>query len=148
VGVRRPRFFPGQVLTSDDLSALVDHVESEHRRHNLALHGAGVVRGLAVEVAAGMIVVSPGVAIDPEGRLLEITEATTVGTVGTDTTGAVVLFAEERPVEPVPTPGGPEHRATETTSVVALRPAGDPVEPRAIVLARLHCGAIAGTAAS
>jgi hypothetical protein len=112
------------------------------------LHGSGVVRGLAVDVAAGVVVVAPGMAIDPKGRLLELIEPTTVGPVEPDAAGAVVLFAEEHPVDPVPTPGGLEHRAIETTSVVALRPAGDPVEPADIVLAQLHCGAITSPVAT
>ena len=44
----RPRFFAGQLLTEDDLSALTAYTTAKDRLHNRYLFGAGVVCGLWV----------------------------------------------------------------------------------------------------
>src|SRR5258707_14020623 len=44
----RPRFFPGQVLTDDDLNRLENYVVAKNRLHNRYFHGSGVVCGLEV----------------------------------------------------------------------------------------------------
>ncbi len=44
----RPRFFAGQLLTEDDLGALIDYTLAKQRLHNTHLLGAGVACGLAV----------------------------------------------------------------------------------------------------
>ena len=44
----RPRFFAGQLLTEDDLTALTDYMTAKDRLHNRHLFGAGVVCGLWV----------------------------------------------------------------------------------------------------
>jgi hypothetical protein len=153
VHVRRPRFLPGQLLTADDLNAIVDYVESERRRHNLALHGAGVVRGLEVTATPATppaLVVSPGAAIDPQGRLVTRDRPCTLQLGDGEAAGAVVILAEERLVEPVPDPDGDgvEHRAVETTAVVALRPATEPPGPADVLLARLVHGRPTETSAT
>jgi len=40
------------------------------RAHNLALHGTGVATGLSLSVSGGRVVVSPGAAVDGQGRLI------------------------------------------------------------------------------
>ena len=42
----RPRFFPGQLLTEDDLEQLVSYTMAKNRLHNRFLFGEGVVAGL------------------------------------------------------------------------------------------------------
>lgn len=71
----RPRFFAGQLLTEDDLSALIDYVVSKNRFHNSRLFGEGVVCGLLVECGPcdGQIVVDPGYALDCCGNNLVLT---------------------------------------------------------------------------
>ena len=71
----RPRFFAGQLLTEDDLSALIDYVVSKNRFHNSRLFGEGVVCGLLVECGPcdGQIVVDPGYALDCCGNDLVLT---------------------------------------------------------------------------
>src|SRR3954468_11157700 len=54
-----------------------DYHRNQMRFHLLALHGVGIVQGL--EVLASQppdmkLTIRPGVAIDPEGRLLVLTE--------------------------------------------------------------------------
>lgn len=71
----RPRFFAGQLLTEDDLGALIDYVVAKNRFHNARLFGDGVVCGLTVECGAcdGEIVVQPGHALDGCGNDLVLT---------------------------------------------------------------------------
>jgi hypothetical protein len=71
----RPRFFAGQLLTEDDLSALIDYVVGKNRFHNSRLFGEGVVCGLLVECGPcdGQIVVEPGYALDCCGNDLVLT---------------------------------------------------------------------------
>jgi hypothetical protein len=63
----RPRFFAGQLLTEDDLGALVDYVIGKQRFHNARLMGDGVVCGLEVQCGPcddSKLVVQPGYALD------------------------------------------------------------------------------------
>lgn len=63
----RPKFFAGQLLTSDDLGALTAYVTAKDRLHNRYLFGAGVVCGLWVSCdpcGGGTVTVQPGYALD------------------------------------------------------------------------------------
>jgi hypothetical protein len=64
---KRPRFFAGQLLTEDDLQAMMDYVVGKNRLHNRYLFGEGVVCGLAVTChpcGGGSVMVAPGFALD------------------------------------------------------------------------------------
>jgi hypothetical protein len=66
----RPRFFPGQVLTDDDLNRLENHVIAKNRLHNRYFHGSGVVCGLEVvcdPCKSDLVTVKPGYALAPCG---------------------------------------------------------------------------------
>jgi hypothetical protein len=72
----RPRFFAGQLLTDDDLGALLDYTVAKQRFHNARLFGAGVVCGLGVECGpcdSTQIVIEPGYALDCCGNDLVLT---------------------------------------------------------------------------
>ncbi|MFI6303117.1 hypothetical protein ACIBCH_14690 [Amycolatopsis thailandensis] len=63
----RPRFFPGQLLTEDDLTLLTDYLAGKDRLHNRTLSGPGVVCGLEVlcdSCPGGTVSVRPGHALD------------------------------------------------------------------------------------
>jgi hypothetical protein len=63
----RPLFFSGQLLTEDDLRALVDYAVGKNRLHNRMLFGEGVVCGLLVTCDpcdCGKVIVQPGYALD------------------------------------------------------------------------------------
>lgn len=63
----QPAFFAGQLLTDDDLQALVNYVVTRQRMHNRFLIGSGVACGLAVTChpcGGGSVIVQPGYAVD------------------------------------------------------------------------------------
>jgi len=67
----RPRFFPGQLLTDEDLTLLEDYVVKKNRLHNRYLHGWGVVCGLEVVCSpcdAQTVTVRSGYALSPCGN--------------------------------------------------------------------------------
>jgi hypothetical protein len=71
--LRRPSYFAGQLLTAEDLSLEQDYIREKQKRHNRTLHGFGIVSGLRVSIAAGSVVIEPGLALDCEGNELVVT---------------------------------------------------------------------------
>ncbi|MGZ4354737.1 MAG: hypothetical protein ACXVZ4_14480 [Gaiellaceae bacterium] len=78
--LERPAFFDGQRLTAADLSEASGYSVLLRRLHNRALHGWGVVLGLAVTGARGArsVQVSPGLALDCTGRELLLPASTEI----------------------------------------------------------------------
>jgi hypothetical protein len=77
----RPRFFAGQLLTEDDLSALTAYITAKDRLHNRYLFGAGVVCGLWVSCdpcGGSTVTVQPGYALDCCGNDLVLPCAATL----------------------------------------------------------------------
>ena len=77
----RPRFFAGQLLTEDDLTALTDYTTAKNRLHNRYLFGAGVVCGLWVNCdpcGGSTVTVQPGYALDCCGNDLILRCAATL----------------------------------------------------------------------
>lgn len=67
----RPRFFPGQVLTDDDLNRLEQYVIAKNKLHNRYFHGSGVVCGLEVvcdPCSTTNVTVKSGYALSPCGE--------------------------------------------------------------------------------
>src|SRR3954449_1859810 len=70
--LQRPRYFPRQLVTPAELNLGLDYVLERMRRHNLLLHGCGVVCGLKVCRARDgdgtalpwKVAIQPGHAID------------------------------------------------------------------------------------
>jgi hypothetical protein len=68
--LERPRFWSGQLLTADDFQAEQDYFRNRLRRHNILLHGWGIVCGLKLSTTSEQwkVFVEPGYAIDPRGE--------------------------------------------------------------------------------
>ena len=49
--IERPRFFPRQLVTPDDLTLGQEYLRNKIRRHNRYLHGWGVVCGTRVDAS-------------------------------------------------------------------------------------------------
>src|SRR5882724_3077499 len=66
--LKRPHFFSGKLVTTEDLELEQQYFREKLKRHNRTLHGFGIVSGLKVSVGSGQIVVEPGLALDCEGN--------------------------------------------------------------------------------
>ena len=139
--IRRPSFFLGQLLDEKTLQAEQDYHRDMQRRHNLELHGVGIVRGLGVRVEAstdaeeGRLYIEPGYAIDGCGREVVLGRAAELALPQACEKVYVSLRRWEVPCAPVSTPSGePVFSRIEEACLVALVDAV--VEP-AIALARL-----------
>jgi hypothetical protein len=77
-GEKRLRYFYGQLLTASDFQDEQQYHLQMSRRHNKLLHGPGIVIGLELNVSGGttspLVVVSPGYAIDTDGKELILVE--------------------------------------------------------------------------
>lgn len=94
----RPRFFPGQVLSSDDLNRLDRYIRGKQKLHNRQLHGWGVVNGLEVscEPCGKGVVVGAGYALSPCGEDIVVCEP-----VGVDVCKLIQdCLAAERHIQP------------------------------------------------
>jgi hypothetical protein len=71
-GLERVRYFPRQLLGADDLTAEQDYIRAKARRHNVFMHGWGVVCGCAVRPAPTkekpyQVLICPGYVLTPCG---------------------------------------------------------------------------------
>ncbi len=75
-GAKRLSYFDGQLLSAADFRDEQQYLMGRRYRHNLALHGWGVVTGMAVtvsgEASSASLVVEPGLALDRSGREIEL----------------------------------------------------------------------------
>jgi hypothetical protein len=117
----RNRYFTGKLLTPEDFDQEQSYVRTKHRRHNRLLHGVGIVRGLEVALeprAPGddpAVVVSPGVAIAPDGEELVLCERVIRDLCPGGSACHVTFALVERPVDP--TPDGESSRIEEFAEV-------------------------------
>ncbi|WP_051807428.1 hypothetical protein [Actinoplanes subtropicus] len=84
-GLTLPRFFAGQLLTEDDLTALTTYVTAKSRLHNRMLHGSGAVCGLDVvcdPCGSDTVTVKPGYALDTCGNDIVVDRAERLGVAG------------------------------------------------------------------
>ncbi len=114
----RNRYFFGKVMGVDDFSAEQDYLRDKHRRHNLLLHGVGVVWGLDVSVHTsqangGQISVTPGLAVGPDGEELLVCEPLTSALGSARSPSIVTLRRVDRPLVEVPTQDGAEASRVE-----------------------------------
>jgi hypothetical protein len=125
-GTVRPNFFPGRVLTADDLREEQEYHREKHRRHLQMLHGLGVVDGLDVDVAAdgATLSIDPGMAIDEYGREIVLDDMVVVPIPpGAPSPSCVVVRYAERLVDVVPVAdGGTEPSHIEEGCEVLLEP--------------------------
>jgi hypothetical protein len=126
----RNRFFNGKQLTADDLDQEQSYHRTKHRRHNRLLHGVGIVSGLGVGLEPGpsgddaVVLVSPGVAIAPDGEELVVCERVTRDACLDESVCYVTVALVEQPANP--TPGGEASRLLESAEVAVSEdvPAG------------------------
>jgi hypothetical protein len=98
--LERMRFFPGQLITSDDLIQEQNYQRARMRRHNRLLHGWGVVCGAWVKPKAtssddqqgnsAEVIVDPGYVLGPYGDEIVIEAPVTVDVTSEDLDGNAV----------------------------------------------------------
>lgn len=70
---KKPAYYRGQLLSEEDFRNEQRYHANARYRHNLNLHGWGIVHGLDVRHAGGNeIVVSPGFAVDGRGHEIDL----------------------------------------------------------------------------
>jgi hypothetical protein len=104
--LERVRYFPGQLLLADDLTAEQEYFLEKHRRHNRALHGAGVVSGLEVSRQKDSVVVQPGLALDCRGEEISICEPVELAFPEEGEKAYIFLSYAEKMTDPVPPAAG------------------------------------------
>ncbi|HEV7404249.1 MAG TPA: hypothetical protein VGO11_15010 [Chthoniobacteraceae bacterium] len=137
--LKRLRFFPGKLLTTEDLAAEQEYHLAKQRARNLGQFGPGVVAGLHVSTEAAGIRLSPGLAIDRRGRDVIVQESI-VGPFPPALLRAwLTISYKETPTDPIPAPtwGEVEYTRIEEGFHLAWAPLGAP-DPDAIVLAEVE----------
>ena len=71
-----PHFYHNQVLKSSTLNGYFEFMDLQTRLSRVHLVGSGIVDGLAFSVKDGALVLSPGVAINKDGWLVEVRDET------------------------------------------------------------------------
>jgi len=107
-GLKRNRFFSGRTLTAEDLQLEQQYFRDRLKRHNLALHGFGVVQGLEVTRKAGKIYLSPGLALDCAGNEIVVgskVELNLPADLNERATVFIGLSYFEKEIEPIPGSG-------------------------------------------
>lgn len=133
--------FRGLLVDETTWADAHDYHRNQMRFHLLALHGVGIVQGLDVTASQPpdmKVTVKPGLAIDPEGRLILLTEPQVVTVPAQDsiTTAFIVLEYLEKPThqQNVTEGGTPQHaRILEDCQVRASLEAS----PSGVELARI-----------
>ena len=110
--LERNRFYPGQLITAEDLAQEQLYVREKLRRHNRLLHGWGIVSGLEVESSSDCeVTISNGYAIDAYGEEIVVPETAHLdvcksGPPAEGQTGYLAIRFAEHHVRPTPTPNG------------------------------------------
>ena len=134
--LRRSRYAFGRVLGVEDFKIEQDYVREKHRRHNVHLHGVGVVDGLTVSVEGTgtrpIVTVLAGVAIGPDGEELVVCESLTVRGHSGRSPCYVTVRLVDHAVDPVA--DGVELRIEELTEVAVVAR----VPPEQLAIGRLE----------
>jgi hypothetical protein len=139
--ISRPNFYAGQILDAEILQAEQDYHREKQRRHNLALHGFGIVEGLEVRVETtadapvDRVHVDPGYAISRCGEGITLGQRVVLALPQTPQEIYVSLRHDDIPCGPVSSAAGePTFSRVEEACVLALV---DTVAEPALALAHL-----------
>jgi hypothetical protein len=102
--LKRNRFFPGRLLTTEDLELEQEYFREKLKRHNRYLHGFGIVFGLEVYRSGRDVVISPGLAIDCQGNEIVVPEPLELALPGPDFGSTLFLSIGYVEIETDPVP--------------------------------------------
>ena len=102
--LKRPNYFTGKMLTTEDFTAEQEYFLAKLHRHNRYLHGWGVVHGLDVFIRDEMVVVTKGYAIDCAGNDILLGSKIETRLPLRKKEIYVVIEYLEKPISPIPSP--------------------------------------------
>ena len=139
--MKRVHYFKEQLLTAEVFQTEQDYNLNKRRLQNRQNLGVGVVSGLHVSTQTDGIHIFPGVAIDPLGREIIVTEPQIVPYPSGHDAVSLLISYTEKPTDPAPAAGeqtnGPEYTRVEEGIVLELTPS-DTGNENAVVVARLR----------
>jgi hypothetical protein len=140
---KRLRYYNGQFLREQDFNDEQEYHLDRQRRHNRHLHFFGIAEGLTVtaEVGATSATVSPGTAIDSEGRMIVLTDSRTVQLGSLTGSVLVVISYSEQPSDPATVGDDGDTRWWEHPDIEAIAETNAPAADLHIRLARLQLAA-------
>lgn len=141
-GAKRLAYFDGQRLSAADFRDEQQYLIRQRQRHNLALHGWGVVTGMSVTVsvdgASPSVVVEPGLALDRHGREIELDASVAMQIGNPGCSQYVIVEYAERGTDPVPSPtDGTGTVASRVEEGASIRLSHEALADDGVVLARL-----------
>jgi hypothetical protein len=101
-GLKRTNFFNGRLLTAEDLQREQECQRAMLRQANRAAFGQGLVRGLNVSCSGTQVSVTPGMAVDATGRILELPDACSFDLRRVHGLWDLVIEMIDVPCDPVP----------------------------------------------
>jgi hypothetical protein len=140
--VKRLNYFNHQFLVDTDFRDEQDYHVEMRRRHNRYMHGWGVAEGLLVERnGERQILVTPGMAIDRDGREMILLEARALNVAPLERAGhvyAVVSYREEGAGQQ--SDGGqlPNYTRMVEMAVISITHHHPPSDGTAVALARIY----------
>lgn len=137
---KRLRYYNGQFLQEQDFTAEQEYHLDRQRRHNRQLHTYGIAEGLTVTAGVGATsaVVSPGTAVDGEGRTIVLTESRNVPFNGLTGAVLVVISYAQQTSDPATVGDEGNTRWWERPDLEVIAEAGAPAADVRIRLARLQ----------
>jgi hypothetical protein len=132
--IKRVRYFSGQMLSAGDFQAEQSYSLEKQKRHNRYMHSWGVVCGLEVTGGDGKVIVSSGMALDPEGNEIVVPAPVELALGTRSGDGYVSLRYSERDTDPVPLPDGLQNTRVEEGFELSLERR---MEDYGVALARL-----------
>jgi hypothetical protein len=142
---KRVRYYDGQILTAKDFEDEQQyHIEMRHR-HNKLLHGSGIVTGLEVDVSGCppclSVIVSPGLAIDVEGREILLTATIALPIKNQQSPQLVTIECRERETDWVPSAGAGQKTPSRLEDYVLAALVVEPKKPDAVTIGRVVASA-------
>ena len=132
----RPRFYPRQIVTADDLTLDQTYFVNKSRRHNRNLHGWGIVCGGALDYSTKpwMVVVKSGYVLGPYGDEIVVCKDVCFDV----RTRCVTATPGSDPCADVWQPSAPTAGTTTSSAIIAIEYAA--IQTRPVRVNSAGCG--------